>query len=153
MATRILSTDGLSGARSSGSKVQAMALKVDVLSTDTSGDILVIAPISGDYIVTSVNYYTAGVTGLTSAALGVYQAERVGGDVIDVDMFDAAIDLSASGTDAGLTGVVPADRYKTIRELAGTDAGNPNEFNLALTLNATPSADGTVTIVVEMIQS
>ena len=153
MATRYLSTDGLSGARASGSKVQAHVFKVDVKSTDASGDVLVLAPISGEFIVTSVNYYSAGVTGLTSVALGVYKAERIGGAVIDADMFDAAIDVAASGADAGLTAVTTANRYKTIRELAGTDAGDPSQFDLALTLNANPTADGTLTIVVEMVQS
>lgn len=153
MATRYLATDRASGALGSGTKSISYVFKVDVLAADANGDVLVIAPISGDQIITSVNYHTAGVTGLTAAALGVYKSERVGGDVIDADMFDAAIDLSAAGTDSGLTGVAQADRYKTVRELAGTDAGQPNEFNLALTLGAEPTADGTVTIIVEAAQS
>lgn len=149
MATRYLSTEGKSGSGASGSTAQRFVFKVDLLATDAITDVIGIAPISGDLIITDINYFTTGVTGLTDMDLGVYKAERNGGDVINADMFDDAINVATSGTDAGMTGVAVGDRYKTVRELAGT---SDTEFFLSMTLNTEVTADGTITIIVEATQ-
>ena len=153
MAIRSLFVDQDSGARGSGSKSVQYVYKIDVLAADDINDVLFIAPMSGDQIITSINYFTGGVTGLSDINVGFYKSERVGGAVIDDNALDDALDVSASGTDVGLAAVVVGDRFKTIRELVGTDAGNPSEFVLALTLITEPTADGTITMVVNATQS
>lgn len=153
MAIRNLYTDQGSGARGSGSKSVQYVFKIDILAADDINDVLFLAPMSGDQIITSINYFTAGVTGLTDVNVGFYKTELVGGAVIDDNALDDALNIATSGTDVGLAAVAVGDRYKTIRELVGTDAGNPSEFVLAMTLITEPTAGGTVTMVVNATQS
>ena len=133
------------GVNASGSQAQTFVFEVDVLAADANGDVLFVAPVSGDLIPLTATAYTAGVTGLTSVDLGFYKPTRVGGDVYDADALAAAVDVSTSGSDDMLAAITVANRGKNFRELAGAPLTD-TEMVMALTLNAEPTAAGTVYI-------
>lgn len=139
------------GVRASGSQAQTFVFEVLVLAADAAGDVLFVAPVSGDLIPLSATAYTAGVTGATDIDLGFYRPERVGGIVYDKDVLADGVDLSGSGSDDMLGAITVANRGKNFRELAGAPLGD-TEFVLALTLNSEVTVGGTIFIHMECAQ-
>lgn len=134
-----------SGAGASGSQAQVMSIEVPVSADDASGDVLFVAPLSGDIIPLEVTYFIGGVTGLSDVNVGFYKSQLLGGTAIDDNVFDDGVDMSSAATTTGLTAVGRTDRAKTIRELCGS-AESLSEYTLALNLQSEPTAAGTIVI-------
>jgi hypothetical protein len=133
---------------------------VDVDTTNASGDILRFGrSLTSENIITSIKVSNTAITGLSDADIGVYAEDF--GEVLNVNLLaDGLTFATAVARNVAKEVYNPAveNSLLSIRALENAiDTTNPKIKNngegvdLALTLNATPTAGGTICIEVEYI--
>lgn len=137
-----------------GASVNQMVLSFPVTTAaNATGDILRICTLPSNAVLTSVVVGCTAITSLTNVDFGIYDTLENGGAVLDADLFmDGQTLASASKVLDGLSAVSVENAEKNITELATSSVlANDKFIDLALTLNATPTADGFVSIKISYI--
>lgn len=137
--------DSLDALFATGKRVKVIRASATITNgTHASGDIFRVAkgiPLNTKVVSVFVPAATTGITGLSDVDLGVYKSN--GGAVIDKDIL---IDGQSFASSVSVGDINDAVGYKTLGELLSLN--NSQEYaggvDIAFTLNATPSASGTL---------
>jgi hypothetical protein len=132
---------------------------ISLKTTNVVGDILRFGrSLTSANIITSIKVSNTALTGLTSVDVGIYR-NGLGEDVVDKDLFASAVSFATARTRAGaveVLGTVVEKSIYNIQDLSNSIEGNPKitgceAVDLALTLNAAPTANGIILVEVEYI--
>ena len=146
-----------------GAKNVTVAGTFEVAAGDDDGSIYrLIKSVPKEYIPVRFEILNDAITAGTDYDLGIYRSlvDGTQGEVVDADAFAAALDMSAAAARGspkeGLAAVLIEDIQKTIAQLAGdTLAPLTKELNydVALTANTVGSIAGTISYILEFVQS
>jgi hypothetical protein len=144
----------------SGAESQAQVLTFEVAAADDDGSIYRIAKsLNPNLIITKVEINNDAITAGTDYDLGLYETITDGstGPVIAVDVFAAALDMSAAAANGseknGLANVAIEDLGNKIYEHAGHTVNTKKQgYDLALTANIVGSAAGTISVRITYVQ-
>lgn len=134
-----------------GAKVNVITKVAELTTENASGDIIRFATLPAKAVITRIVIGCTALTGLTDTDLGIYKTNE--GDILDADLFmDGQTLATASKSLNGLQTVSVANSNKNIKDLYDVvnTADLQEQFvDVALTLNATPTASGSVSIMIE----
>lgn len=144
--------EGLKVTEYRGGAVVAIACTFEVAAADDDGSVYRFAKLSKNLvpIPTMLKLTSDAIAGLTSASVGLYKTLENGGTVAASACFKALTDMNAGyarGSEVDCTlAIAIADVGKQIWELAGEtyEEDADDEYDLALTAAAAPSAAGTL---------
>lgn len=127
-----------------GTDVLELLAEIDFTNGDGNGSIYRIAKIPGNYVPVSVQINSEAVTSANDCDLGFYEPDEKGGAVISKDCLMNGGDLSSAlaiGSEKnGLADLGVLNLGKTVRELLSRGIAERQEYTLALTANAGPTA-------------
>ncbi len=134
-----------------GAVLKEMSIPVAITAAgNLTGDILRLCTLPTSAIITEVLVGCTAITDLDDADLGVYETLENGGAAINADCFmDGQTLETASKVLNGLGAVAVADLHKDIKDLESLTASK--YVDIALTLKATPSVDGSINVKITYI--
>jgi hypothetical protein len=140
-----------------GCAVKKLVFNFEIAAADSDGSVYRVGRISPQAIVTSVKILCDAITAGTDFGIGLYKTLDVGGAVANKDAFAAGVDLSSAIT-ALTEKFAPsqADLGKNAYQLSGVSTYDANEvgaFDIAFTGDTVGSAAGTVSGMIEYIET
>ena len=136
---------------SNGSNVNELVVSFPITVVgNASGDILRICTLPSSALITEVTIGHTAITALTDVDLGIYETLEKNGAVISANLLaDGLTFITASRFNDGLSNVSVINAEKDIRDLA--NLSSDKFVDVALTLNTTPSVDGSVSVRISYV--
>ncbi len=142
--------------RVSGADSIEIVATASITSGDTSASIYRIAELPANYVPVWGQLVTAGITSLADVDLGLYETAEHGNAVIDVDALVDGVDISSAivmaDNSSAIAAISAANQAAALYTLASDTSSERQSYVLALTLNDTAGATGTLVVKLRLVR-